>query len=479
MSEVWGGRFVGQTDELARSFTASLPFDRRLYRHDIRGSIAHARMLARQGIISQEEVAAIVKGLQEIQAEIEAGRFPFRLEFEDIHMNIERRLVEKIGPVGGKLHTARSRNDQNALDMHLYFKEEIGHVQRLVREMQAVILHQAEAYRGAIMPGYTHLQRAQPILLSLHLLAYFFMLQRDYDRLADCLRRLDLSPLGAGALAGTSFPIDRRAVAAELDLADIYPNSMDAVSDRDYLVEFLAAASLIMVHLSRLAGELILWASTEFSFVEIDDAFATGSSIMPQKKNPDVAELVRGKAGRVFGSLMGLLTVLHGLPLAYHTDLQEDKERTFDALDTVKACLEVTAALLRATRFRRERMAEAVRTDFSNATDLADYLAKKGIAFREAHEITGKIVRYCLDHGKLLADMTLEELKTFHPSFETDVYSAISPEQCVAARSSEGGTAPAEVDKQLRLAHRMLDGETGWNSGQSPAPFESGGGDRQ
>lgn len=456
MAKAWGGRFTKETDKTVEGFTSSLSFDRRLYRQDIRGSMAHAAMLGKTGIISEKEAELIRGGLVEIRDEIDAGEFPFRQEYEDIHLNIEKRLIEKIGPTGGKLHTARSRNDQVALDMHLYFKEEIQAVQALVRELQGALLEKAEAHRDVIMPGYTHLQRAQPILFAHHLMAYFFMLERDHGRLADCLKRADISPLGAGALAGTTFPIDREMVARELGLAGVYPNSMDAVSDRDYLVEFLSAASLIMAHLSRLCEELILWSTTEFAFIEMDDSFSTGSSIMPQKKNPDVAELIRGKAGRVFGSLMGLLTVIKGVPLAYHTDLQEDKERTFDALDTVKACLKVADGMISTLEVRKDRMAAAVRQDFSNATDLADYLAKKGLPFREAHEVVGKTVLHCLRSSKYLLDLGLEEFRSFSNLIEEDVYEAISPEQCVRGRTSLGGTAPDEVLKQIELGKKIL-----------------------
>ena len=463
MTKAWGGRFSERGGQEAVSFTASLPFDRRLYVEDLEGSVAHARMLAKQGIIGAEEAEAIAAGLKLIKDEIDGGRFPFRLEHEDIHLNIERRLIELIGPVGGKLHTARSRNDQVAVDMHLYLKRQIGEIVSLVRGLQRVVVRRAEEHLGdggnppTLMPGYTHLQRAQPILFSQHLMAYFFMLQRDCGRLEDCRRRTDVSPLGAGALAGTTFPIDRQATAQALGFPGVYENSLDAVSDRDYLVEFLGAASLVMVHLSRLAEELVLWSTAEFGFVEMDDAYATGSSIMPQKKNPDVAELVRGKAGRVYGSLMGLLTVLKGLPLAYHTDLQEDKERTFDAIDTVKASLRATAGMLETLRVDRDRMRTTVRQDFSNATDLADYLAKKGLPFREAHEVVGRAVAACLARGCYLADLHLDELRAFSPLIEGDVYGAISPEQCVAARSSRGGTAPEQVRLQIRLAQAMME----------------------
>jgi argininosuccinate lyase len=393
----------------------------------------------------------------EILAEIEAGQFPFRQEYEDIHLNIEKRLIEKIGPAGGRLHTARSRNDQVVTDVHLWVKEEIGAVQRLVSDLQGALLDRATEQLGVIMPGYTHLQRAQPILLSHHLMAYFWMLERDYGRFADALKRADISPLGAGAMAGTTFPIDREFTARELGFADVYPNSMDAVSDRDFIVEFVAAAAICQMHLSRLCEELVNWSSTEFGFIEMDDAYATGSSIMPQKKNPDVAEIVRGKTGRIYGDLMALLTVLKGIPLTYHSDLQEDKERLFDAVDTLKACLTVVAGMMATVKFNRERMAKAVRQDFSNATDMADYLVKKGMPFRKAHEVVGKAVLYCIEQGKFLADCTLAEFQSFSPLFDADVYEAIAPETCVNLRTSQGGTAPAEVEKQLAMAAAILE----------------------
>ncbi|WP_374711470.1 argininosuccinate lyase [Symbiobacterium terraclitae] len=461
MTKLWGGRFTKSADKTAEGFTSSLSFDRRLYRQDIRGSITHARMLAKQGIIPAEDADLIERGLREIEAEIEAGQFPFRQEYEDIHLNIEKRLIEKIGPAGGRLHTARSRNDQVVTDVHLWVKDEIDAVQRLISDLQGTLLDRAREQMGVIMPGYTHLQRAQPVLLSHHLMAYFWMLERDYGRLADARKRADLSPLGAGAMAGTTFPIDREFTAAELGFAGVYPNSMDAVSDRDFIIEFVAAAAICQMHLSRLAEELVNWSSTEFGFVEMDDAYATGSSIMPQKKNPDVAELVRGKTGRVYGDLMALLTVLKGIPLTYHSDLQEDKERLFDAVDTLKACLTVMTGMLATVKFNRERMAQAVRQDFSNATDMADYLAKKGMPFREAHEVVGRAVLYCIERGKFLADCTMAEFKAFSDLFEEDIYQAIAPETCVNLRTSQGGTAPAEVEKQLALAAGILAARVG------------------
>lgn len=456
VSKLWGGRFTKGADKTVEGFTSSLSFDRRLYRQDIKGSVAHARMLARQSIISPEDGAAIEKGLLEILAEIEEGTFPFRQEYEDIHLNIEKRLIEKIGPAGGRLHTARSRNDQVVTDVHLWVKDEITAVQTLVTQLQGVLVERAEEHKQVIMPGYTHLQRAQPILFSHHLLAYFWMLERDYGRLADARKRADISPLGAGAMAGTTFPIDRHFTAGELGFAAVYENSMDAVSDRDFVLEFMAAAAVCQMHLSRLCEELVNWSSTEFGFIEMDDAFATGSSIMPQKKNPDVAEITRGKTGRVYGNLMALLTVLKGIPLTYHSDLQEDKERLFDSVDTLKACLTVVAGMVATMKANPGRLSSAVRQDFSNATDLADYLAKKGLPFRDAHEVVGKTVLYCIEQNKYLADCSLDELKRFSPLFEEDIYAAIAPETCVALRTSYGGTAPTEVQRQLDRAADIL-----------------------
>lgn len=456
MSKLWGGRFTKAADKTVEGFTSSLSFDRRLYAQDVRGSVAHARMLGRQGIISAADAVAIEHGLLDILAEIKAGLFPFRQEYEDIHLNIEKRLIEKIGPVGGRLHTARSRNDQVITDVHLWVKDEIQALQALVSDLQGTMVDRANQHLDVIMPGYTHLQRAQPILLSHHLLAYFWMLQRDYGRLADCYKRADLSPLGAGAMAGTTFPIDREFTAKELGFAGVYPNSMDAVSDRDFVLEFLAAAAICQMHLSRLCEELVNWSSTEFGFVEMDDSYSTGSSIMPQKKNPDVAEIVRGKTGRIYGNLLALLTVLKGIPLTYHSDLQEDKERLFDSVDTLKVCLKVVAGMMTTLKFQGDRMAQAVRQDFSNATDMADYLAKKGMPFREAHEVVGKSVLSCIQQGKFLLDCSLEEFKGHSELFERDIFVAIAPETCVNLRTSQGGTAPSEVQKQLDAAVEIL-----------------------
>ncbi|MCS5695074.1 argininosuccinate lyase [Desulfofundulus thermocisternus] len=457
MTKLWGGRFQKATDHLVDDFHSSISFDQRLYRYDILGSMAHARMLAKQGIIAPEEAQAIIKGLEEILADIEAGRVEFSVAAEDIHMNIEQLLTERIGPVGKKLHTARSRNDQVALDVRMYLKDEINAIIALLRQLQETLLELAEKHLDTVMPGYTHLQRAQPITLAHHLMAYVQMFGRDVDRLQDCRRRTDVLPLGAGALAGTTFPIDPAYVAEQLGFAAVAENSLDAVSDRDFAVEFTAAAALIMVHLSRFCEEIILWSSAEFAFVELDDAYSTGSSMMPQKKNPDVAELTRGKAGRVFGDLMTLLTMLKGLPLAYNKDMQEDKEALFDAVDTVKKCLRVFTPMVASLKVRPENMAGAARGGFTNATDLADYLVKKGVPFREAHEQVGRLVYYCLSKGKSLEELSLEEFKQFAPVVEEDVYRAIDIGQCVAARRVLGGPAPEAVRQAILRARERLE----------------------
>lgn len=455
MSEkLWGGRFEEEPHPLAEAYTASIHFDKRLARYDLQGSLAHVKMLARCGIIGEDEAERILKGLEEIQGEIERGEFPFDPALEDIHLNIERRLLEKIGEVGGKLHTARSRNDQIALDLRLYLREEMGEIQRLIRSLQEVLVEQAEANLDLVMPGYTHLQRAQPILLAHHLLAYFEMLDRDRERFADSFKRVNVLPLGSGALAGVGFPIDRDYVAELLGFSAISANSIDAVSDRDFILEFLAASSILMMHLSRLSEELTLWASAEFGFIELPDAFTTGSSMMPQKKNPDVAELCRGKTGRVYGALVALLTLLKGLPLSYNRDLQEDKEPLFDTVDTVKATLRVFQEMLRAVRFHGDRMREAALAGFLNATDVADYLVGKGMPFRQAHEVTGKLVQECLKQKKRIEELSLEELRRFSPLFGEDIYRFITLEACLERRQSFGGTAKGRVVEALRAARR-------------------------
>ena len=456
MAKLWGGRFTRDTDASVEEFTSSIAFDQRLYRQDILGSMAHARMLGRCNILTQAEVDAIIAGLTSILADIESGNFTFEIALEDIHMNVEKRLTERIGPVGGKLHTARSRNDQVALDTHMYTKGAIAAIAALIQAMETALVELAEQNSSVIMPGYTHLQRAQPVLFSHHLLAYFHMLARDFDRLQGVWERSDIMPLGAGALAGTTFPINRRMVADELHFGHIYENSMDAVSDRDYILEFLSFAAILMMHLSRLSEELILWSSTEFAFIELDDAHCTGSSIMPQKKNPDVCELVRGKTGRVVGHLMALLTILKGLPLTYNKDLQEDKEGLFDTVDTLKFSLSVYADMLKGMKVKATRMRQALADDFSNATDMADYLVRKGLPFREAHAVVGHAVRLAIETGRSLTDIPLSELQGLSPLFDADVIETLRIETCIEARRSEGGTGYAQVRQALINCRAIL-----------------------
>jgi len=449
------GRFKKAADKLVTEYTASIPFDWRLYPYDIAGSIAHARMLAKQGIISQKEAETMIKGLKSIQREIEKGEFQFKPELEDIHMNIETRLIEKVGEVGGKLHTARSRNDQVALDLRLFARDAISSTVSGLRELQGALISLAETNKKVIIPGYTHLQPAQPVLLAHHLLAYFEMLQRDVDRFSDCLRRTDVMPLGSGALAGVAYDIDREFLATELGFSRISQNSMDAVSDRDFVLEYEAAASLCMMHLSRLAEEIILWSSAEFNFIELDEAYATGSSIMPQKKNPDVAELARGKTGRVYSKLMALLTTMKGLPLSYNKDMQEDKEGFFDTVDTILSTLEVFTGMIKSLRIKTENTRRAVERGYILATDLADYLVKKGEAFRTAHALVARLVSYAMEKGKPFTKLSLAEYKNFSPRFDQDVYS-ITVESSIAARDIVGGTAPKQVEWALAAAKKII-----------------------
>lgn len=457
MSEkLWGGRFSKTTDEMINEFQASIGFDRRMYREDIAGSLAHAAMLAKVGILSEEDRAAIEKGLKDILAQIEHGDFDFSVALEDIHMNIEKRLTDAIGDAGSRLHTARSRNDQVALDTHLFVRHAVVDVMAHIRALQQALTESAAQHRDVIMPGYTHLQRAQPILFSHHLMAYFGMLARDFERFQGVYARTDIMPLGAGALAGTTLPIDRQFVAQRLHFERIYTNSLDAVSDRDYILEFLSAASILMVHLSRLSEEIILWCSREFSFVELDDAHCTGSSMMPQKKNPDVSELVRGKTGRVVGHLMAMLMAVKGLPLAYNKDLQEDKEGLFDTIDTVKFSLAVYAQLIRGMKLREDVMRHAVEADYSNATDLADYLVRKGLPFRKAHAVAGQAVAQCIARGIYLADLPIADYQQLSPLFAEDIYDAISPETCVSCRNSYGGTSYEQAEVQLEAAKNLM-----------------------
>lgn len=457
MSEkLWGGRFSKTTDEMINEFQASIGFDRRMYREDIAGSIAHAAMLAKVGILSEEDRAAIEKGLKDILAQIEHGDFDFSVALEDIHMNIEKRLTDAIGDAGSRLHTARSRNDQVALDTHLFVRHAVVDVMAHIRALQQALTESAAQHRDVIMPGYTHLQRAQPILFSHHLMAYFGMLARDFERFQGVYARTDIMPLGAGALAGTTLPIDRQFVAQRLHFERIYTNSLDAVSDRDYILEFLSAASILMVHLSRLSEEIILWCSREFSFVELDDAHCTGSSMMPQKKNPDVSELVRGKTGRVVGHLMAMLMAVKGLPLAYNKDLQEDKEGLFDTIDTVKFSLAVYAQLIRGMKLREDVMRHAVEADYSNATDLADYLVRKGLPFRKAHAVAGQAVAQCIARGIYLSELPIADYQQLSPLFAEDIYDAISPETCVSCRNSYGGTSYEQAEMQLEAAKNLM-----------------------
>jgi len=453
----WSDRFEQGLHPAIERFNASIRFDIALLPQDLDGSIAHARMLGRCGVISSAEADQLIEGLETVRAEAAAGQFTPGLEAEDVHFAVERRLIELLGPVGKKLHTGRSRNDQVGTDLRLWLRQKIDGLDASLRRFQIALLTQAEAHPDTLIPGYTHLQRAQPLALAHHLLAYVEMAERDRLRLADVRRRVNICPLGAAALAGTPVPIDRRSTAAELGFEAIYANSLDAVSDRDFAVEFSAAASLILAHLSRLAEEVILWASEEFAFVSLTDRCATGSSLMPQKKNPDVPELVRGKAGRVFGHLQGLLVMIKGLPLAYNKDFQEDKEALFDVVRTTEDCLEAMAILIEeGIHFRPERLEQAVAADFSNATDVADYLVARGVPFREAYQLVGGLVKRCLAEGLLLRELPLERWQELHHAFEADVFAAIEPRQVVAARRSEGGTGFAQVSEQLRLARQRL-----------------------
>ena len=448
-------RFQKAANTMAQDYLASIPFDQRLYRQDIEGSIAHAKMLAKQGIIGGSEAETIIKGLKSIREEIEQGKFQFKTELEDIHMNIEARLFEKIGDVAGKLHTARSRNDQIVLDMRLFVKEEILKTVDEIKALQTSLVELAEANKDVIMPGYTHLQQAQPNLFAHHLLAYFEMFQRDKERFYDCLNRTDALPLGSGALAGVPYPIDRDFVAQELGFSKVCTNSLDAVSDRDFIVEYDASAALTMMHLSRLAEELILWSSAEFGFIEIGETFTTGSSIMPQKKNPDVAELARGKTGRVYGNLMSILTTMKALPLAYNRDMQEDKEGLFDTVDTLHSSLEVFAHMIKTIRVNVKRIRDAIKKDYILATDLADYLVKKGLPFREAHGVVAKLNEYAISKGKNFHELGLSEYNKFSTLFSQDVYN-ITLESSVAARNIIGGTSPQQVEAALNRAKGLI-----------------------
>ncbi|UCE84312.1 MAG: argininosuccinate lyase [Deltaproteobacteria bacterium] len=454
--KLWQGRFKEATDKLVETFTASIRFDQRLYQYDVEGSMAHCRMLARQGLISEEEADILIQGLSEILREIERGSFVFKDTQEDVHMAIEQRLIEKVGEVGGRLHTGRSRNDQVALDIRLFLRDEIKGTDEDLRDLQQSLVDQAKKHLGVIMPGFTHLQHAQPVLFSHHLMAYYEMFRRDRQRLEACLQRVNVSPLGSAALAGTSLPIDSALTAELLDFPAVSRNSIDAVSDRDFIIEFIAAAALVMMHLSRMCEELILWSSTEFGYLEISESFCTGSSIMPQKKNPDVAELVRGKSGRVYGHLMSLLTMMKGLPLAYNRDLQEDKEPLFDTIDTVRQSLKILARLWENLSVNQERMEEMATTGYTMATDVTEYLVGRGISFRQAHQTVGKIVRYCLEQGKELQELTLQELRGFTKVISEDIIDLLDPKHSVNSRSSRGGTALEQVREAIALAEKEL-----------------------
>ena len=455
-TKLWGGRFSSNTDAGMDDFHSSIRFDSRMYRQDIQGSIAHAGMLGRQGIIPAADADLIRKTLGDILQDIEAGKVTFSVSAEDIHMNVETLLIARIGDVGKRLHTGRSRNDQVALDIRMYLRDEISRLDGLLRDLIAVLLDTAECHLETIMPGYTHLQRAQPITLAHHLLAYVQMFGRDRERLAECARRMNGMPLGSGALAGTTYPLDRASVAVELGFDSITENSLDGVSDRDFVLELASDLSIVMVHLSRFSEEIILWSSAEFAFIELDDAYSTGSSIMPQKKNPDAAELIRGKSGRVFGDLMALLTVMKGLPLAYNKDMQEDKEAIFDAVDTVAGCLPIFSRMIATMKVKASTMRKAAAGGFTNATDIADYLVKKGMPFRESHEVIGKMVAHCIGAGCAIEELSLETLRGFSLLIAEDVYEAISLDTCVRERRIPGGPAPESVKTAIMQARERL-----------------------
>lgn len=453
---MWGGRFTKAEEKNALDFNASISYDCRMYREDIAGSIAHAKMLAAHGIISKEDQEKITQGLLSIKKEIDEGTFPFSIELEDIHMNIEKRLTEEIGDAGARLHTARSRNDQCALDLHMYMKRNIARLSEKLIAVLEALLAASKKYQDVILPGYTHMQRAQPVLFAHHMLAYFAMLERDFKRLEDCYDMCDMSPIGACALAGTTYPTHPEEEAKDLHFASVYGNSLDAVSDRDYLLQFLSFASICAMHLSRLSEEFIYWSTSEFQFIELDDGYSTGSSIMPQKKNPDMCELIRGKTGRVYGHLIGLLTVMKGLPLAYDKDMQEDKEGVFDAIDTLYFALDIHAGMISTMTVNGEHTRAVLESDFSNATDMADYLAKKGLPFRQAHAVVGNAVHYCIEHHKVLLDLSMDEFKSMSPLFEEDIKEALSIENCVKNRESYGGTGPKSVERQQTHAGDMI-----------------------
>ena len=454
--KLWSGRFQKETDTLVNDFNSSIRFDQRMYREDIQGSLAHAKMLGDTGVISPEDAEAIAQGLKDLLADIESGKVEFSVDAEDIHMNVETLLTQRIGDAGKRLHTGRSRNDQVAVDLRLYLRREIGEIRDMVLDFIGVLCKQAKDHQQTVMPGYTHLQRAQPITFAQHLLAYGAMLARDVTRLEDCRARMNYSPLGSGALAGTTYPIDRMQTAELLGFDGPMSNSLDGVSDRDYVLELLSALSILMMHMSRFAEEVILWCSWEFKFIELDDAYSTGSSIMPQKKNPDVAELVRGKTGRVYGSLMSLLSTMKSLPLAYNKDMQEDKEPVFDAVDTVKQCVPVFSAMIDTMKVLPENMLAAAKKGFINATDCADYLTKKGVPFRDAYKATGQLVYACTTQGKTLEELTLAEFRAIHPEFDEGVYQAIDLQTCVSQRGSYGGPCVAQTTRQIEELQQFM-----------------------
>ena len=456
MAKLWGGRFQKNTDKKVDDFNSSIRFDKRMYKQDIRGSIAHAKMLGKQGIIPREDSEQIVDELKNILHDINDGKVEFLIDAEDIHMNIEKILTDRIGDAGKRLHTGRSRNDQVALDIRMYLMDETEDLKEMLAHAMGVLVDLAKEHTETIMPGYTHLQKAQPITFAHHAMAYFEMFKRDYSRLEDCRKRTSVMPLGSGALAGTTYNLDREFVKEELGFEEITMNSLDGVSDRDFVIELASCLSMVMMHLSRFCEELILWSSHEFSFVEMDDAFSTGSSIMPQKKNPDVAELIRGKTGRVYGHLMGLLTTMKGIPLAYNKDMQEDKEPIFDALDTVKLCLPVFCDMIATMTIKKDNMLKGSKGGFTNATDVADYLVKKGLPFREAHEVVGRMVFYAIEKDIALDELTMDEFKDFSQNIEEDIYDAISMETCVNDRKLIGGPAKETVEKAIKSAQEYL-----------------------
>lgn len=456
MAQLWGGRFTKETDQLVYNFNASISFDKKLYAQDIEGSIAHVKMLAKQGILTETEKEELIKGLEDIRSDVKTGKLEISHQYEDIHSFVEATLIERIGAVGKKLHTGRSRNDQVALDMKLYVREEIQEMKELVKELLSTLLHVMEEHTETVMPGFTHLQKAQPVTLAHHIGAYFEMFKRDRERLYDIGKRMNTCPLGSGALAGTTYPLDRDYTASLLGFDGPTLNSMDGVSDRDYLIELMSALSTMMMHLSRFSEEIIIWNTNEYQFVEIDDAYSTGSSIMPQKKNPDIAELIRGKTGRVYGALMSILTTMKGLPLAYNKDMQEDKELIFDAIDTAKGCLSLFSGMIRTMKFHKEVMAASARGGFTNATDAADYLVNHGVAFRDAHTIIGQLTLYCIEKGKNLEELTLDEYKRISPVFDKDIYEAVSIETCVNRRLTTGAPGKEKMEEVIAIYRNEL-----------------------